>query len=494
MTKTRAIIIGSGIAGLASSIRLASKGYRVLVIEANSYPGGKLTTFKQEGYRFDAGPSLFTMPHLVDELFELTQKDPRKFFNYIKKEESCRYFWDDGTHLIAWADQEKYAQEVKEKLGVKQSVVLKHFINSKKKYQLAGRTFMEKPLNRWSTWISRDVGRTLLHLHQLSLFSTMHQANKAALKNPKLVQLFDRYATYNGSDPYRAPGMLNMIPHLEHGIGTFIPVKGIHQITESLYDLACNLGIEFRFNEYVEKILVGEGRVKGVSTDVKSYGADVVVSNMDITPTYRKLLPDQKAPERILRQERSSSALIFYWGINRTFSELGLHNILFSNDYPNEFREIFSGIGPAKDPTVYIAITSKDVPEDAPAGCENWFVMINAPQDKGQDWDSLIPGYRKAIIHKINSILKTDIETYIENEGVLSPPEIEKKTSSFGGSLYGNSSNNRFAAFLRHANESGQIEGLYFCGGSVHPGGGIPLCLLSAKILSEICPKASRNS
>lgn len=494
MIKTRAIIIGSGVAGLAASIRLANKNYCVLVIEANSYPGGKLTTFKQGNYRFDAGPSLFTMPHLVDELFVVSNKDPREFFNYIKKEESCRYFWDDGTRLIAWADRQKYANEVEEKLGVKASVVLKHFSKIKRMYELAGRTFMEKPLNRWSTWITKDVGRALLNLHTLSLFSTMHQANKTALKNPKLVQLFDRYATYNGSDPYRAPGMLNIIPHLEHDIGTFIPEKGIHQITESLYDLACSLGIEFHFNEQVEKILVGEGKVKGVRTALKSYGADIVVSNMDITPTYRKLLSDQKAPERILRQERSSSALIFYWGINRTFTELGLHNILFSNDYPNEFQEIFSGKGPAKDPTVYIAITSKDVPEDAPAGCENWFVMINAPQDKGQDWDSLIPGYRKAIIQKINSILKTEIGQYIENESVLSPPEIERKTSSLGGSLYGNSSNNRFAAFLRHTNESQQIGGLYFCGGSVHPGGGIPLCLLSAKILSEICPKASGNS
>ncbi|MFU8844750.1 MAG: 1-hydroxycarotenoid 3,4-desaturase CrtD [Bacteroidales bacterium] len=491
MTKTRAIIIGSGVAGLATSIRFANKGYQVTVIEANNYPGGKLTSFKQGGYRFDAGPSLFTMPHLVDELFILSRKNPREYFNYIRKEESCRYFWDDGTTLTAWADLHKFAVEVFEKLGVPQDAVLKHFKKSRKMYELAGRTFMEKPLNRWTTWLTKDVGRSLLNLHQLSLFSTMHEANKTALQNPKLVQLFDRYATYNGSDPYRAPGMLNIIPHLEHGIGTFIPAKGIYQITQSLVQLAISVGVEFSFNERVEEILIGNEQVKGVRTSTKTSGADVVVSNMDITPTYRKLLPNLKAPERVLRQERSSSALIFYWGIKRTFSELGLHNIFFSNDYPNEFREIFSGKGPAEDPTVYIAITSKDVPEDAPPGCENWFVMINAPRDTGQDWEALIPGYRQAIIRKINGILKTDIEKYIENESILSPPDIERKTSSLGGSLYGNSSNNKFAAFLRHTNESSDISGLYFCGGSVHPGGGIPLCLLSAKILSEICQTPS---
>jgi phytoene desaturase len=491
MTKTRAIIIGSGVAGIAASVRLVNKGYHVEVFEANDYPGGKLTTFIQGGYRFDAGPSLFTMPHLVDELFELSNKNPRNYLNYIRKEESCRYFWDDGTKLTAWADLSQFAGEVKEKFGVQPDVVLKHFRKSEKMYELAGRTFMEKPLNRWSTWLTKDVGRTMLNLHKLSLFSTMHQANESALKNPKLVQIFDRYATYNGSDPYRAPGMLNIIPHLEHGIGTFIPAKGIHQITESLVQLAISVGVEFRFNERVEEILIANEQVKGVRTSKKTFGADVVVSNMDITPTYRKLLPNLKAPERVLRQERSSSALIFYWGIKRTFRELGLHNIFFSNDYPNEFRELFSGTGPAKDPTVYIAITSKDVPQDAPPGCENWFVMINAPRDTGQDWEALVPGYRQAIIRKINGILKTDIEKYIENENIQSPPDIERKTSSLGGSLYGNSSNNKFAAFLRHANESSRIRGLYFCGGSVHPGGGIPLCLLSAKIVSEICPSPS---
>jgi diapolycopene oxygenase len=215
-----------------------------------------------------------------------------------------------------------------------------------------------------------------------------------------------------------------------------------------------------------------------------------VVSNMDVTPTYRRLLRGQKAPEKILRQERSSSALIFYWGIKRSFPQLGLHNIFFSNNYKKEFQDIFNGVVPAADPTVYVNITSKDVPADAPAGCENWFVMVNVPEHKGQDWQKLIPAYREVIKRKLEPLLGADLTSVIENESTLTPLDIEFKTSSLGGSLYGTSSNNRYAAFLRHANESSRIKDLYFCGGSVHPGGGIPLCLLSAKIVSEICPNS----
>jgi len=355
-------------------------------------------------------------------------------------------------------------------------------------YELAGRIFMEKPLNRFSTWLSRDVAKTLLHLPQLDLLKSMHKANATQLENPKLVQLFDRYATYNGSDPYRAPGILNMIPHLEHGVGTFLPEKGMHQITTSLVALAEELGVSFRYGNRVNKIITEGKKATGIVVGKEIFKADLVLSNMDITPTYQRLMPDVKAPAIKLKQEKSTSALIFYWGIKTQFDQLGLHNICFSSNYKQEFDELFKGIVPATDPTVYVNITSKDIPDDAPQGCENWFVMVNVPAHNGQDWEALISQYKTIIIQKLNKILQTDLANLIETEATLSPVEIERKTSSAGGSLYGTSSNSRYAAFLRHPNDHSSIEGLYFAGGSVHPGGGIPLCLLSAKIVSEIVP------
>lgn len=482
------VVIGSGIAGLAVAIRMAVKGYEVEVFEANDYPGGKLTSFQIGEYRFDAGPSLFTMPQYVDELFRIAGRNPSDFFGYIKKEESCRYFWNDGTQLIAYADQKKFASQVEMVLEVPAPVVLRKLEKSRKMYELAGRTFLEKPLNRLSTWFTRDVARSFLNLHKLSLFSTMHGDNKKILRNPKLVQLFDRYATYNGSDPYRAPGILNIIPHFEHGIGTYHPINGMHDITASLYKLAVDLGVVFHFNDRVEEILITKGKAYGIRSKSGVHTAALVISNMDVTPTYRKLMPGHKAPEKTLSQERSSSALIFYWGIKNSFSQLGLHNIFFSNNYRKEFQDIFNSVVPASDPTVYVNITSKDVLTDAPHGKENWFVMVNVPQHSGQQWEYLANDYRNAIIEKLSKILTISIRDLIENESILTPLDIELRTSSSGGSLYGTSSNSKYAAFLRHTNDSRHIKGLYFCGGSVHPGGGIPLCLLSAKIVSELCP------
>lgn len=486
MPKPQAIVIGAGIAGLAVAVRLQLKGYAVRVFEANAYPGGKLTAFSQDGFRFDAGPSLFTMPQYVDELFELAGKQPRDYFNYVRKEEVCRYFWDDKTRLTASADAGQFALNVEQALGVPEAVVRRKLAKSRLMYALAGKTFLEKPLHKLSTWLTTDVFRAMFRLRQLAVFSTMHNDNQHILKHPKLVQLFDRYATYNGSDPYRAPGVLNIIPHLEYGIGTFIPVNGMHDISLSIHRLAEELGVQFSFGEIVHKIYVEEGKVTGVTTDKGNVFAEVVVSNMDVVPTYHKLLPTQRAPQRTFSQERSSSGLVFYWGMKASFAELGLHNIFFSEDYEKEFSDLFSGVVPSADPTIYVNITSKDVSADAPAGCENWFVMVNVPANTGQDWDALIPAYKTVILNKLNKQLNVKLEESIVCESVLSPVDIERNTSSMGGSLYGSSSNSRFAAFLRHKNESATLKGMYFCGGSVHPGGGIPLCLLSARITASL--------
>ncbi|MDP5140486.1 MAG: phytoene desaturase, partial [Spirosomaceae bacterium] len=220
--------------------------------------------------------------------------------------------------------------------------------------------------------------------------------------------------------------------------------------------------------------------------DTQTLNFDIVVSNMDVTPTYRKLLPNEKHPDKILNQTKSGSGLIFYWGVKKEFPELGLHNIFFSDDYKTEFEHQFKHKTIYQDPTIYLNITSKHKPDDAPEGCENWFILLNAPANEGQNWDEIIAEARKNVIEKINRNLGINLEPLIAIEEILDPRSIEFKTSSDKGALYGNSSNNRFAAFLRHANFSNKIKNLYFVGGSVHPGGGIPLALSSAKIAAAM--------
>ena len=486
-------IIGAGIAGIASAIRLAHKGYAVSVFEANAYAGGKLSSFEQNGYRFDAGPSLFTLPHLVTELFELVGKNPADFFEYEQLNEVCRYFWEDQTQLTAWAEPEKFAKEVETITGEKAEKILQFLKDAAFKYEVLDGLFLQDSLHKLSTWTSKKALKGYLNLPKLGIFGTMNAANEKLFKNPKIVQLFNRYATYNGSDPYQTPATLNIIPHLEYNIGAFFSKKGMVSITDSLVDLAKSLGVEFYFETQVEEIILENGKVKGIRAKNKNEKSEInsslivqdyVVSNMDITHTYRKLLPHAKHPDFLLNQPKSSSGVIFYWGIKQQFPQLDLHNILFSENYREEFKTMFEDKTIYNDPTVYINITSKHKADDAPEGCENWFVLINAPANEGQDWDKIIAETKQNVIEKIKRTLGVDISELIECESILDPRTIESKTSSAQGALYGNSSNNRYAAFLRHANFSSKIKNLYFVGGSVHPGGGIPLALSSAKIMS----------
>lgn len=481
----KTIIIGAGIAGLAASVRLALKGHSVEVFEANSYPGGKLSQIQLKGYRFDAGPSLFTLPDQVEELFKLAGKDPQAHFQYHRLPVTCHYFWEDGTQVTAHADLEAFAQEIENKLGEPADHVRRALLKSAFIYDHLAPLFMHRSLHKISTWTNHKALKSYLKMGKLGIFSTMNGANQSQFQQPKLIQLFNRYATYNGSDPYQTPGTLNIIPHLEFNIGAFFPKKGMQDITQSIYELALELGVKFHFDQKIDEILVFKGKASGVKFGDNKQLADQIVTNMDMVNAYKTILRKEKQPRKLLNQPKSSSALIFYWGIKQHFQELDLHNILFSENYKEEFEHIFQKGTISQDPTVYINITSVYKQDDAPKNCMNWFTMINVPNNEGQDWDTLIAEARKNILLKISRTLKTDIEPLIEVEDILDPRTIESRTSSAQGALYGNSSNNKFSAFLRHPNFSSAIPNLYFCGGSVHPGGGIPLCLLSAKITSE---------
>lgn len=481
-----AIIIGSGIAGIASALRLRQQGFEVTVFEANPYVGGKLHVVEKNGYRWDAGPSLFTMPHLVDELFELFGLNPQSYFRYKQKDTVCNYFWEDGTCFVAHADKSTFVQEASSAFATPAKRIHSYLDSAQKKFELTSHIFLEKSLHKWSTYLNRETLNSLLQSYKLDLMGSLDRVNARYFSNPHLRQLFNRYATYNGSSPYKTPGIMSMIPHLEMHLGTFFPEGGMHAISQSLYQLAQKQGVQFRLSEPVKQIIHDSQQASGIRTSQGQYEADIIVSNMDIFSTYKRLLKDVKQPQRTLQQERSSSALIFYWGIKQSFPQLDLHNIFFSEDYPEEFRHIFDLKTIYQDPTIYINITSKEKLNDAPGGCENWFVMINTPGNFGQNWEQFKQQARTAIIQKLNRLLNTDVESLIEAEEILEPITIEEKTSSHRGSLYGASSNSQFAAFLRHPNFSSQLKNLYFCGGSVHPGGGIPLCLLSAKIVSDL--------
>jgi phytoene desaturase len=478
-------VIGSGVGGIASAIRLKNKGYNVTVFEKNSYLGGKLSEIKKDGFRFDSGPSLLTLPELIDDLFYISKKNPRDYIDFIKLESSCRYFYPDKTIINAYNDINKFALEIQNNTIDKTESVYKYLKKSEDIYNITSNVFLFRSLHKINNFLNKDVLNGILNIQKVDVFRTMNQANEKLFRDPKTIQLFNRYATYNGSNPYKAPATLNVISHLEHNRGAYIAKGGMYSVISSLSKLSQDLGIETFYNSNIEKINIEKNRIKGIKVNSENKDFDIVVNNMDVINSYKTILKDVAPPKHLLKQEGSSSALIFYWGIKGNFPKLDVHNIFFSDNYKKEFSYLFDEHEIYKEPTVYVYVSSKINKEDAPEDCENWFVMINVPYNSGQEWENLIKNARKNIINKLNNILEIDLDKYIINENILDPRLIESKTSSYRGSLYGISSNNKYAAFLRHPNFLNNIENLYFCGGSVHPGGGIPLALASAKILSD---------
>lgn len=491
--KQKCIVIGAGIAGIATAIRLRLQGFDTEVFEKNNYPGGKLTAFQKDGFHFDAGPSLFTEPELVTQLFQLAGENFEDHFSYKPVDTSCHYFYPDGSSLVASTNKNKFTDSLCGIFGENREMVTSFLENARISYEKIGTLFLDHSLHVPTLFPWNKVAEALKHTKKSYLFGNLHDYHLKYFKDPRTIQLFDRYATYNGSNPFQAPGMLSMIAHLETGKGVYFPRGGMHSITESLYKLACRLDISFNFNQSVEKIVVKNGKVSGIKVDKRTEEADIIVSNMDVYYTYRNLLDDNKIAFKMAAQERSSSAFIFYWGIGKTFHNLGLHNIIFSKNYKEEFLHIFTKKQLFNDPTIYINITSKEQSNLAPAGMENWFVMINTHHHTGENWCEKANIIRKDIIKTINEQLETDISPLIKVEEILHPVMIQENTGSYLGSLYGTSSNNRQAAFLRHPNFSAKTKGLYFAGGSVHPGGGIPLCLRSAAIVEKLIVKNHGN-
>lgn len=484
MKKDHVGIVGSGIGGLATAIRLAAKGYRVEVFEKNSFPGGKIAEYRKDGFRFDMGPSLFTMPHWVEELFELAGQDMSSVFSYHALEESCTYFYEDGTVFHAYNDPSRFAKELADKAHIAPGSLEKYLEKAAFLYNTTEKVFIRNSLHRLSNYISPDFLKAYLKIYKIDGLTSLHNRNQKSFDDPRVVQLFDRYATYVGSDPFRTPATLKMISHLEHNIGAFFPDEGMYGIVKALHRLGESMGVTYHFNAPVTRIL-HNGNASGIAVDNEKYSFDHVISNADVYFSNKLLLGESYAPKVPDLHKFSTSALIFYWGINKNFPQLSLHNILFANDYKREFNILNEGCILPDDPTVYISISSRSVPTDAPAGMENWFVMINVPPYFQECNPDIIKEVREHIVSKINTFLNTRIEEHILFEHRLTPQGIEARTSSFRGALYGLNSNNRFNAFLRHSNFSKKLRNLYFVGGSVHPGGGIPMCLSSARIVAE---------
>lgn len=483
------IIIGAGLGGLAAAVRLAAQGVRVTVLEKNPSVGGKVNLHQAAGFSFDTGASLLTMRHVVADLFASAGRDVADYLEILPLTPICRYHWPDGTQFDAETDLQRTENAIAQ-LEPVDVVGFRNFLaDARRKYEVAERTFLAHSLNDLPRLLRPRYARDLA---VISSWRTLDAHLRRYFRSPYLRQLFGRFATYNGSSPYRAPATFALIPYLEFGLGAWYVRGGMYEIPRAVARLAVELGVEIQLNQEVTSIITEHGKACGVVlADGMELRASAVIVNADALTAYSNLLPatarGQFTDKKLARIEPSCSGYVLLLGTRRNFPQLAHHNIYFSADYPAEFRAIFDELRPASDPTIYICATSRTDATQAPPDCENLFVLVNAPATSPRtDWIREAAPYRELIIEKLESYGLHGLRESIIYEHRLTPNYFAQRYAAYRGALYGPSSNKITSAFVRPPNKARHVKGLYFAGGTTHPGGGIPLVLLSGKMAAEL--------
>jgi phytoene desaturase len=477
--------VGGGLGGLAAAIQLAARGRRVVLLEKNERVGGKLNIVNEAGYTFDTGPSLLTMPWVLRALFETAGARMEDALELVPVEPTCRYRWPDGTRFDACQNLPLLLHAISQLDSRDVAGFLRFLVYAERIYQAVAGPFLLHPFDGLRDLMTPALLRNARNIDPLR---TVDQAVCSFFHSPYLRQVFDRYATYNGSSPYLAPATFNLIAYVEFTEGGWYLRGGMYMLARALEQLARRLGVEIYTNTPVQRVLVRDGTAHGVVlTDGQQIDAHAVIVNADPRYAYQSLLPEQRrTAARLARLEPSCSGFILLLGIDRIYPSLAHHNIFFSADYQREFGAIFGKRVPAPDPTVYVCATALSDPAHAPPGHSNLFVLVNAPALDGRvNWGREASGYRDTIIRKLERMGLTHLEQHITYERMIAPDDIQARYNAAGGAIYGLASNQPWTAFLRPPLRGRGLRGLYFVGGGTHPGGGIPLVLLSGQAVAE---------
>ncbi len=476
--RARIVVIGGGVGGLAAAIRLAAAGHEVSLLERNEVVGGKLATYTREGYTFDIGPSLVTLPHLFDDVFELAGAPSGGPLDLVRLDPQFRYHWRDGSSLTVADDLDDTAAAFDELSDGAGAQWRSFDARGRRIWDVAERTFFAGPMTSPLSLAKRL--RSPFDLTAIDPLRTLHRSATSHFDDVRLVQWAGRYATYSGSSPFRAPATLACIPHIEARFGCWYPMGGLGTIRDTLERAARDVGVDIRTNTEVVAVTSDDERVHGiVLDDGTDVAADVVVANTDAEHLYRDLLPDDAATRRVSRAKRSTSGFVVCAGVRGLTPGLAHHNVWFSDDERAEFDAIGRG-ELADDPTIYACVSSVTDPSQAPDGCENWFLLINTPAgaeiDPALGTDMVLEGLAS---HGV------PLRDRVEFVHTMTPTDIAERYRSPGGAIYGTSSDGMRAAFTRPSNR-GARDGLYLVGGSSHPGGGLPLVLTSARIVADM--------
>jgi phytoene desaturase len=481
------VVIGAGIGGMSAAIRLRLAGYDVAIYEKNTKVGGKMYQYEADGFRWDTGPSVITMRHVFEDLFQQARRRLDDYLTLLPIDPLTRYFYRDGVVLDVTRDMANMAQQIEALNERDVEGYLRYLAYAAQIHRITGSVFIyDKPPTPASfarvpvqDWLKADPLRT------------MQGAINSFVRHPHLRQLLGRFATYVGGSPYEAPATLNVISHVELTGGVWYPQGGVYQIAQALEKLALELGVEIHTDCPVKRIVVEDGIAKGIETQTgEKIMAQAVVANADVTTTMHHLVGEGDIPARVKQRlgnyAPSCSGFVMMLGVKGDYPQLAHHNIFFSDDYKTEFDAIFKQLLPANDPTIYVSITSKTDAGHAPNGYENWFILINAPAlSERYDWQAHQHEYRDLVLAKLAE-QGIDIRDKIVHEKLLTPETLRDMSGAWRGALYGPSANSKFTVFLRPHNRSKHIKGLYFAGGTTHPGGGVPMVTLSGKVAADM--------
>lgn len=486
MQTKRVVIVGAGLGGLAAAIRCATAGYQTTLLEARDQVGGKLNIIRDQGFVWDIGPSLLTMPWVIDDLLKQTGSSLAAELDVVPLDSACRYIWGDGTRFDAWTSFPAILKSIEALEPRDVGNFLRFMTYAERMWSLTADTFLYSVFRGWRSMLD---WRLLRDAWQLDGMRTMHRAVESFFVSPKLQQVMNRFATYNGSSPYRTPATFNLIAWAEFGLGAYYPRGGMYRIAEVLYATARRVGVDIRLDTPVARITHHKGRVAGVHTRAGEFiAADAVISNVDPQVTLNRLVDGgAKRAKPLLRRELSCSGLVILWGIDTRYDLLDHHTIFFSPDYRAEFADTDAGrLHPT--PTIYINHTVHYDANHAPPGGQNIFVLVNVPPARNStiDWAQVADAYVDQIAQQLERYGLTDLRQHIITQKIITPLDLEQMYGAPGGAIYGLASNTVTSAFVRPTQQDSHIKGLFYCGGGTHPGGGVPLALLSGKHAAQL--------
>lgn len=472
-------ILGAGLGGLSAAISLSQYDYQIEIFEKNSYIGGKLGFYENSGYKFDTGPSVLTMPFVIEKLLNSINENLFNYLELVKLEPLNRNFFINSNYIDTYSDIEKMQLELSKFSQKDANNYIKFYNYIKKIYEKAADIFLNYPIHDLNYLFKNKIIPNFLDIIYLDVFKNMAERNQTFFEDYRINQIFNRYATYNGSNPYQTPATMNIISYVEIGLGAYYIKGGIYNLVNTLEKIIKKRNIKVNYNCEIQEILIKNNKAIGIKVNNENIYYDSIISNIDVIETFNHLIKNYDEEKiKLNKLESSLSGFVILAGINKINSNLLHHNVFFTKNYKEEFNQIFNGEFP-NDPTIYVAITSKTDLEHSPKNCENWFILVNAPYLNSKiNWKCDKNKFKDVILNKF-SYYDIDISNSIEFEKVITPEDLYNLFRSNKGSIYGISSNNRMTAFKRPANRNKKIKNLYFAGGSSHPGGGIPLVILS---------------